>query len=535
MNTHLPIKDKLAVVFGGIVGGDVDRNGYGNLVDYKSCAKTIIHNIINPNDCDVFIHSWSVDQEKDLVSIYKPKKYLFEQQEMFGFRLDSNEAIHPTIGQAFRTTSRYVSIERGMNLKRQYEQEQGFKYKWILILRFDYLVLKKLSLEGLDPESIYICYEPHWPDIDEERKVYDGIFLGSSEVMDTFYNFGTDILKNFYPGRVDDCHHLIYDRLLERVGSSQRIKYVYERFRDIEIWRFVNNPNLNPLGIRYGVSDTKIKAELLLKKIDKEEFREFTKQDKEIGYSDRKELVFLSTLAFFVNAKYIVEIGVHKGDMALHLCNIAQVNGGKYIGFDVWDTHGLKKQYESNISKELVAQKLIDNHLDRFELVQINTNDSKELFEQKLDELCPEGIDFAFIDACHSYYGIFNNFFSIYPRLSATGIIVFHDTVIIDGCREFILDLRTKFYDGTFDLIDLPYGNGRQHCGVSILSKRSFPLLPLGITEICGSISSPREIESREARWFEAETYKSILIPKVDKKSILLDKLGIYKKRKKFE
>jgi len=270
MNDSLPIKNKLAIIFSGIVGGDVDRNGYGNLVDYKSCAKTIIHNIINPNDCDVFIHSWSVDQEKDLVSIYKPKKYLFEQQEMFGFRLDSNEAIHPTVGQAFRTTSRYVSIERGMNLKRQYEQEQGFKYKWILILRFDYLILKKLSLEGLDLESIYICYEPHWPDIDKECKVYDGIFLGSLEVMDTFHNFGTDILENLYPRRVDDCHRLVYDRLLEIVDSSQRIKYIYKRFEDIEIWRFVNNPNLNPLGIKYGVLDTKVRVETLLKEIEKE-------------------------------------------------------------------------------------------------------------------------------------------------------------------------------------------------------------------------------------------------------------------------
>lgn len=261
------IKNKLALVFNGIVGGDTDRDGCGGLIDYRNCAKTILHNIINVNDCDVFIHSWSVGAEKDLVDIYKPKKYLFEPQNTFNYALTSKERIHPEKGQAFRTTSHYVSIKRGIHLKNQYEQEQGFKYKWVLVFRFDYVVLKKLDLEGLDTDNMYICYEPHWPNIDKIHKLYDGFFLGGYEVIDFFYNFGDEILQPSCSSLAKDCHTLIYNKLVSFLGTSQRIKYIYERFKDIEIWRFINNPNLNPLGIQYGVLDTKYRFENLLKEL----------------------------------------------------------------------------------------------------------------------------------------------------------------------------------------------------------------------------------------------------------------------------
>lgn len=264
----LPIKDKLAIVFNGIVGGDTDRNGFGNPIDYKSCAKTISHNIIDVNDCDVFIHSWSVTQSGDLIRIYKPKKHLFEPQNAFSYNLTSQERVHPEKGQAFRTTSHYVSIKRGIQLKCQYEQEQGFRYKWVLIFRFDYIVLKKLDLNGLDNSNMYICYEPHWPNIDKIHKLYDGLFLGGPDVMEFFYRFGDEILQPGCSSLAGDCHTLVYDKLVAFLGNPQRIKYVYERFKDIEIWRFINNPNLNPLGVQYGVLDTKTRSEKLLKELN---------------------------------------------------------------------------------------------------------------------------------------------------------------------------------------------------------------------------------------------------------------------------
>lgn len=219
----------------------------------------------------------------------------------------------------------------------------------------------------------------------------------------------------------------------------------------------------------------------------------------------RSECLFLESVASFIEAKTIVEIGVATGEVSIHLARVAQNNGGKYFGFDLWSQHGQVNQFPATGSKVEVEKRLKDIGLSCFQLTQINTIDQRELFENLLDSNCPNGIDFCFIDACHSYKGIANDFIAAYPRLSKTGIIAFHDTAKIDGCREFVLDLRTKFHDGSYDIIDLPFGAEERHCGVTLLVKRMLPVTNLAIDEICGSISLPKVIEQNEVKWLSKE------------------------------
>ena len=140
-----------------------------------------------------------------------------------------------------------------------------------------------------------------------------------------------------------------------------------------------------------------------------------------------------------------------------------------------------------------MSDKIKSQNFTNFELFEKNTYDDD--FKDFLKKITPS-IDFAFIDACHSYKGVTNDFQSVYPLLSKTGIIVLHDTLKIDGCREFVLDLRTKYYDGTYDIQDLFGGNNDM--GLSILTKKQFPVIDINIDQICGSISSPNDIMDRE-------------------------------------
>lgn len=248
----------------------------------------------------------------------------------------------------------------------------------------------------------------------------------------------------------------------------------------------------------------------------------------------RSELDFLEHIALFTEAKTIVEVGVQRGEMAVHLCRAAQANNGQYFGFDMWSTHGINNQFVQVGSKEQVTQLLKSNNLNCFTLTPINTIDNREQFKNILKQQCPNGIDFAFIDACHSYLGILNDFKCIYPLMNLKGVVVFHDTCKIDGCREFMIDLRTKYNDGTFDIIDLPYGTGGRNCGVSLLFKRTFPVLDEQIDEICGSISTPKDIEQKELDWYNAQL-KNIQIPDITAKDLLRDNITERIERKKYE
>jgi hypothetical protein len=218
----------------------------------------------------------------------------------------------------------------------------------------------------------------------------------------------------------------------------------------------------------------------------------------------------LESLVYLNQAQVIVEVGVAEAKSTDWLCRGAKLRGGKVYGYDLWDTHGLNNQFEHWSSKEKCEAYLQSKGHTNFELTKINsrTPEFAELIKTK-----HPSIDLAYIDGCHSYDGIKNDFDIIYPLLSECGVIVFHDTLKIDGCREFMIDLRTKFFDGTYDLITFPWGSMfysdgnvvNRRTGISVLAKRSFATLDLPIDEQCNLDEHFQEIYVKEEEWYEAE------------------------------
>ena len=218
----------------------------------------------------------------------------------------------------------------------------------------------------------------------------------------------------------------------------------------------------------------------------------------------------LESLVYLNQAQVIVEVGVAEAKSTDWLCRGAKLRGGKVYGYDLWDTHGLNNQFEHWSSTEKCETYLQSKGHTNFELTKINsrTPEFAELIKTK-----HPSIDLAYIDGCHSYDGIKNDFDIIYPLLSECGVIVFHDTLKIDGCREFMIDLRTKFFDGTYDLITFPWGSMfysdgnvvNRRTGISVLTKRSFATLDLPIDEQCNLDEHFNDIYVKEEEWYEAE------------------------------
>ena len=186
---------------------------------------------------------------------------------------------------------------------------------------------------------------------------------------------------------------------------------------------------------------------------------------------------FLSAFCKFCECKTIVEIGTQNGDCSLELCDAAQHNQGKYFGYDVYD----EIYPYLKVSQEHVQSRLANAGYDEsiFKLTKINTRDAK--FQDILKQDTDGKIDFAFIDADHSYEGVTNDFLKVYKLLTDKGFIAFHDTYSHNGCRKFVLDLYTTYNDGAFDIINLPYGGGDRRFGLTILAKRSYPVNKLGM------------------------------------------------------
>lgn len=211
---------------------------------------------------------------------------------------------------------------------------------------------------------------------------------------------------------------------------------------------------------------------------------------------------FVGVLAKLSQSKTIVEIGVQHGVAALKLADAAKSNNGKYFGYDIWEDIGV---YKKPCDLEDVSNELIKSGFDSsvFKLTKINSRFPE--FQDVLRKDTNSSIDFAFIDADHSYLGCKNDFEKVYPLLSEEGIMILHDTYSHSGCRNFVLDLYTKYNDGTFDIINLPYGGGSYRFGLTVLVKRIYPLYKEGITiEIHEENGLTKDdVYNRESIWFE--------------------------------
>lgn len=219
------------------------------------------------------------------------------------------------------------------------------------------------------------------------------------------------------------------------------------------------------------------------------------------SYSIEHGELFYSLIKL-IKAKTIVEIGVDWGSTTRYLCEAAKSTGGIVHGYDEWGDYGPNLSWHHQGSLEQVDFLMKNNGFNNYFLHKVNTfsTEFKELFNKNHKE-----IDFAFIDGDHSYEGIKSDFEIVYPKLSYCGIIAFHDTLIVDGCREFILDLRSKYNDGTFDVVDFPFGNLSRRVGISVLVKRNFIQSGVKIDALCGSNLTCDQIYQKEKDWYQKE------------------------------
>ncbi len=223
---------RVAFLLHGIVGGMKGKGGEGKLIDYKYCRDRFYKNIIKPNDADVFIHSWSEEQEEDLMKIYSPKKAIFQKQKRF------KEKKTP-----FRIKSRFYSTQVVMNLKRQYEKENNFRYDFVMVTRFDLLWYVRTHFKNLNPNYFYIG---KWNNVNyswrKASRVYNGHPL-KSKLNDLFF-FSNSKFMDYYGDAYDSADHIRGDPhkfLRGYLNRSKEIrskkKFIYLKYFDHDVYR----------------------------------------------------------------------------------------------------------------------------------------------------------------------------------------------------------------------------------------------------------------------------------------------------------
>ena len=109
--------------------------------------KYIKEQILKDNDVDVFVHSWDIPAQEEILTNYSPASFCFEEQYDFKTELESfdvgwfeerferNKTMYKN--SIFQTLSFLYSRKRSLELKREYENKHRFEYDCVVLCRFD--------------------------------------------------------------------------------------------------------------------------------------------------------------------------------------------------------------------------------------------------------------------------------------------------------------------------------------------------------------------------------------------------------------
>jgi hypothetical protein len=199
-------------------------------IDYKQCYNSIVKHIIEPNSknysIDVFCHCWNEDIKNDIIELYQPVKYLFEDNRNYNEEIEQLCRL-PT---DFSGISQALTIKKSIELKEQYESEHNIMYDIVILYRYDVLLWKDIVLSNytdLD-NKIYVNAHPekngdfHFVMNQEKstkfKNLYNSINLGNRYVVHYWiqnyivnYMRTTLVMDDIIPGEHQEVLRKIYE------------------------------------------------------------------------------------------------------------------------------------------------------------------------------------------------------------------------------------------------------------------------------------------------------------------------------------
>jgi len=241
---------KVAICFYGLVGSKSKKYGIGENLDPKIAFQYYQNNVFKHlKDFDVFIHSQSFDEREKLIELYKPKAKIIEKQKFFllktilhsqilwsffsfpfkciqSFNFRKSNIYSEFIlkfKRCLHAYSRWYSIKQVINLKRDFENNNNFKYDLVFLTRLDLAFLTAFDFSKIDNRSLTV---PNHNDVPTPRTNYkqkielnnrtsekgisDFWFIASSQNIDKFSTLFDRFKKYNVSNHISSFQHAKY-------------------------------------------------------------------------------------------------------------------------------------------------------------------------------------------------------------------------------------------------------------------------------------------------------------------------------------
>lgn len=198
----------------------------------------INQHLIEPNNADVFIHSW-LDETNDnrsarfLIENFKPKRWLFEPQKKFvndhmelGRMMVSHGRGYERNNFVTMVYSSWYSILQANLLKEQHRLENNVEYDYVIRARFDIAYNKPVFCSSHDKNALNIS----------NRNLVPNKGPLPPEMVDDRFAFGSNSIMNLYCngfGMIEYLHGVRENK--DGIFCGETIVYEMSRMFNLKI------------------------------------------------------------------------------------------------------------------------------------------------------------------------------------------------------------------------------------------------------------------------------------------------------------
>jgi hypothetical protein len=208
---------KFALCLHGLSHGNNDKRN--NPIMYDLGYKMIKTELLDKYDIDVFVHTWNAGGKEKILRDYSPKKWII------GDKVNHGGTPRP------RQSSNLCSYTKSNQLRKDYEEEMGFKYDCVILTRFDLVLSLNMDLCELDMSKFYFpaTYKsPQWTFQYHKDAFYmmEWILISCGENIDKFCSFYKKIPK-FYKLSFENINNMNSKDGIRRNNKNPHHMFMY--------------------------------------------------------------------------------------------------------------------------------------------------------------------------------------------------------------------------------------------------------------------------------------------------------------------
>jgi len=257
---------KIALCLSGIIGGFGGRDGVGEKIPVELCYEEWSKALLDHYDTDVFLHSWSVEDQEKIINNFQPTNFLFEKQKAFMPKFSDYHHKASTLEDLkkdiryreialeysvdalwnhmdymmYQTHSKYYANKQAVKLKADYEKENNFKYDLVILSRFDMHFNKVFDFANFEKNCFYASPRT---DFGVKRKDYD------IAVHDLFFFSNSDNM-DLYSKQYDEIYALCISQphaakeMIDKICTKENIRHFWDYQSDYNTIRQTYSPDI---------------------------------------------------------------------------------------------------------------------------------------------------------------------------------------------------------------------------------------------------------------------------------------------------